>query len=56
MNNPAPPLPRSPADPAPVPRINSRDLFRQTKSVEIEHDGKVYQLRLTRLNKLILTA
>lgn len=37
-------------------RLNSRDLFGQAKSVKIEHDGKIYELRLTRLNKLILTA
>lgn len=36
--------------------LSSRDLFGQAKSVKIEHDGKIYELRLTRLNKLILTA
>ena len=60
MNSPTPPARSAPAATAPVPkgavRLNSRDLFRQVKSVEIEHEGKVYQLRLTRLNKLILTA
>jgi hemin uptake protein HemP len=46
------------ARPAPVQpvRLNSHDLLRQAKAVEIEHEGKIYQLRLTRLNKLILTA
>lgn len=41
--------------PQPV-RLNSHDLLQQARAVEIEHDGKIYQLRLTRLNKLILTA
>lgn len=39
-----------------VPRFDSRNLFGQAKSVHIEHEGKVYQLRVTRLGKLILTA
>lgn len=39
-----------------VPRINSRDLFRQMREVEIAHEGRIYRLRLTQLNKLILTA
>jgi hemin uptake protein HemP len=37
-------------------RISSADLFCQAKALEIEHDGKIYQLRVTRLGKLILTA
>ncbi|MBZ2206893.1 hemin uptake protein HemP [Massilia soli] len=49
-----------PSDDAPrtghVPRLDSRHLFGQGKSVQIEHEGKVYQLRVTRLGKLILTA
>ncbi|MFJ7568103.1 hemin uptake protein HemP [Herminiimonas sp. NPDC097707] len=39
-----------------VTRINSRDLFRQMREVEIAHEGRIYRLRLTQLNKLILTA
>ena len=39
-----------------VPRLDSRNLFGQGKSVHIEHEGKVYELRVTRLGKLILTA
>lgn len=39
-----------------IPRINSRDLFRQMREVEIAHEGRIYRLRLTQLNKLILTA
>lgn len=42
-----------PARPA---RLSSRDLLLQAKSIQIEHDGKIYELRVTRLNKLILTA
>jgi hemin uptake protein HemP len=38
------------------PRVSSSELFCQGKSLEIEHEGKVYQLRITRLGKLILTA
>ena len=39
-----------------VPRFDSRHLFGQHKSLHIEHGGKVYELRVTRLGKLILTA
>lgn len=60
MNTPISVEPNALDEPEPAhplgPRLTSRDLFRQTKSIEIEHDGKIYQLRLTRLNKLILTA
>ncbi|HYD81892.1 MAG TPA: hemin uptake protein HemP [Paucimonas sp.] len=37
-------------------RIMSRELFRQGREVEIDHEGRIYRLRLTQLNKLILTA
>lgn len=40
----------------PIERINSRDLFQQMREVEIAHEGRIYRLRLTQLNKLILTA
>jgi hemin uptake protein HemP len=39
-----------------VTRIKSQDLFRQAREVEIDHEGRIYRLRLTQLNKLILTA
>jgi len=39
-----------------VTRINSSDLFRQKREIEIAHGGRIYRLRLTQLNKLILTA
>jgi len=37
-------------------RFVSQDLFRQSRVVEILHGGRVYHLRLTQQNKLILTA
>lgn len=40
----------------PLKRINSRDLFEQMTEVEIDHEGRIYRLRLTQFNKLILTA
>lgn len=36
-------------------RIDSRDLFIATREIVIDHSGKVYRLRLTNQNKLILT-
>jgi hemin uptake protein HemP len=35
--------------------IDSRDLFATTREVTIRHAGGFYRLRLTSLNKLILT-
>ncbi|MGE5623323.1 MAG: hemin uptake protein HemP [Bacillota bacterium] len=40
----------------PAIRIKSEELFRQAREVEIDHQGRIYRLRLTQLNKLILTA
>lgn len=37
-------------------RIKSQDLFQKMNAVEIDHEGRIYRLRLTQLNKLILTA
>lgn len=37
-------------------RIKSEDLFRDQREIEIEHHGRIYRLRVTQLNKLILTA
>lgn len=39
-----------------VVRLKSQDLFQQKREVEIDHDGRIYRLRVTQLNKLILTA
>lgn len=37
-------------------RIKVQELLKQTREIEIDHDGKIYRLRLTHANKLILTA
>lgn len=37
-------------------RFKSEDLFQHQREVEIDHQGRIYRLRLTQLNKLILTA
>lgn len=40
--------------PDPRPRLHSRELFRDTQELIIEHRGQEYRLRLTRNDKLIL--
>jgi len=40
---------------APV-RLCSRELFRDMREVEIDHEGRIYRLRVTQQNKLILAA
>lgn len=37
-------------------RIRLEDLMKEMREVEIDHGGKIYRLRLTQSNKLILTA
>lgn len=44
-----------PTEGTPKPRLRSDELFRGRQEVEIEHQGEVYRLRLTRAGKLILT-
>ncbi|MFZ6760019.1 hemin uptake protein HemP [Undibacterium sp. Ji50W] len=39
-----------------IPRLKSADLMQQKREVEIDHEGRIYRLRITQLNKLILTA
>jgi hemin uptake protein HemP len=39
-----------------ITRIKSTDLFQKMRELEIDHGGRIYKLRLTQLNKLILTA
>jgi hemin uptake protein HemP len=41
---------------APVKRISSAGLMDGGREIEIEHAGRIYRLRITQLNKLILTA
>lgn len=36
-------------------RLSSDELFRGGHEVEIEHQGEIYRLRVTRAGKLILT-
>ncbi len=37
-------------------RVKLADLMKQMREIEIDHEGKIYRLRLTQANKLILTA
>jgi hemin uptake protein HemP len=39
-----------------VIRLDTRELFAQAREVEIDHGGRIYKLRITQQNKLILTA
>jgi hemin uptake protein HemP len=41
---------------APVRRLTTSGLMQNGREVEIEHAGRIYRLRITQLNKLILTA
>lgn len=45
-----------PAANTPLVRIKSADLFQKAREIEIDHEGRIYRMRLTNLNKLILTA
>ncbi|HEY1151808.1 MAG TPA: hemin uptake protein HemP [Pseudoduganella sp.] len=40
----------------PVPRYTTAGLMQDQREIEIEHAGRIYRLRITQLNKLILTA
>jgi hemin uptake protein HemP len=48
--------PAAPAATAATKRVNSVVLMEGQRELEIEHGGKIYRLRVTQLNKLILTA
>jgi len=37
-------------------RIPSTEVLHNRREVEIDHEGRIYRLRITQLNKLILTA
>lgn len=55
---PTPEFPKPAATPLPVeqpPRVDSSQLLRGSRVVEIDHAGQRYTLRVTRENKLILT-
>ncbi|WP_395401313.1 hemin uptake protein HemP [Pseudoduganella sp. UC29_106] len=47
--------PRATVTPA-VPRYTTAGLMQDQREIEIEHAGRIYRLRITQLNKLILTA
>jgi hemin uptake protein HemP len=51
----APRLPEAAAGEARPAPVNSEDLLRGRRIVEISHNGEVYRLQATRLGKLILT-
>lgn len=41
----------------PAPRrFSTAGLMQDQREIEIEHAGRIYRLRITQLNKLILTA
>jgi len=42
--------------PVAVKRLTTAGLMQDQREVEIEHAGRIYRLRITQLNKLILTA
>ncbi|TWI62206.1 hemin uptake protein hemP [Pseudoduganella lurida] len=44
------------SQPAAVRRLTTAGLMQDQREVEIEHAGRIYRLRITQLNKLILTA
>lgn len=52
---PADDVPAAPTTGAGPQRIRSEDLLHGRQQIEIEHDGELYRLRLTRSGKLILT-
>ena len=54
MNAPAFPFRPAPS-PQPAPVWNARDLTQGGTGAQIELDGQVYSLRITRAGKLILT-
>ena len=46
----------APRQPQPIQRLTTAGLMQDGREVEIEHAGRIYRLRITQLNKLILTA
>jgi hemin uptake protein HemP len=43
-------------DPGAPRRVSSQDILHGAREIVIEHDGRVYRLRITQNGKLILTA
>jgi hemin uptake protein HemP len=54
-DKPAPAVKFAAGQSATIPAVDSRDLFRGGRQVQILHAGQVYTLRQTKDNKLILT-
>jgi len=58
MDTPPKPVPsanNTPASSITLPRVDSGQILQGANTVEIEHAGQRYLLRVTRENKLILT-
>lgn len=56
QTNQNPPVPATaPATAEPPPRVDSDQLLRGHRTIEIEHGEQRYTLRVTKDNKLILT-
>lgn len=53
---PAPAPTAAPQASQPLRRFTTAGLMQDQREVEIEHAGRIYRLRITQLNKLILTA
>jgi len=53
---PVAPAPAAPAAQQPLRRYTTAGLMEDQREIEIEHAGRIYRLRITQLNKLILTA
>ena len=53
--SPSAPDERAAAEPPPVRRVESAELFQRGREVLIVHRGQEYRLRITKSDKLILT-
>jgi len=59
VEGPKPTAAAAPAAQQPTPalrRFTTAGLMQDQREIEIEHAGRIYRLRITQLNKLILTA
>ncbi|WP_426339098.1 hemin uptake protein HemP [Pseudoduganella sp. S-14] len=52
----AAPAAQQPTPAQPLRRYTTAGLMDDQREIEIEHAGRIYRLRITQLNKLILTA